>query len=162
MNAYEFAMKMEKEGEATYRELAEKAPNQGLKSIMTMLADAEVKHYHVIQAMSRQNGLPDMDEDRILQDAKTVFQAMKEEGQTINLEGTQKEAYQMALDVETKSRVFYEDQANELDDGPQKDILLQLAKEEGRHEVLLQNIIEFISRPDQWLEDAEWYHLDEY
>ncbi len=162
MNVYDFAMKMEKEGEATYRDLAENAPNQGLKAIMTMLADAEVKHYHIIQSMSRQNGMPEVDEDRVLSEAKTIFQTMKEEGQTIDLAGTQKAAYEKALVVETKSRVFYEDQADDMDAGPQKNILLQLAEEEARHEVLLHNIIDFISRPERWLEDAEWNHLDEY
>jgi len=27
---------------------------------------------------------------------------------------------------------------------------------------LLENIIDFISRPRNWLENAEWHHLDKY
>jgi hypothetical protein len=37
-----------------------------------------------------------------------------------------------------------------------------LADEEKKHMILMENLIEFVSRPDTWLENAEWYHLDEY
>ena len=37
MNVYEYAMKVEKEGEAYYRELASKSPNSGLKRIFTII-----------------------------------------------------------------------------------------------------------------------------
>lgn len=35
-------------------------------------------------------------------------------------------------------------------------------EEEKKHYFLLDNIIEFVSRPEQWLENAEFYHLEEY
>lgn len=53
MNVYEYAMKVEKEGEAYYREMAEISPNAGLKRIFTMLADEEVKHYNVFKSMMK-------------------------------------------------------------------------------------------------------------
>ena len=45
MNVFDFAMKMEKDGEAFYREIAGKTKNPGLKSIFTTLADEEMEHY---------------------------------------------------------------------------------------------------------------------
>ncbi len=53
MNVYEYAMKVEKEGEAYYREMAAAANNAGLKRIFTMLADEEVKHYNVFKNMMK-------------------------------------------------------------------------------------------------------------
>ena len=44
----------------------------------------------------------------------------------------------------------------------QKDVFLKLADEEKKHYFLLGNIIEFISRPEHWLENAEFHHLEEY
>ena len=49
MDIYEYAMQMEKDGEAYYRDLAGKTSHQGLKSILGMLADAEVKHYKLFE-----------------------------------------------------------------------------------------------------------------
>jgi hypothetical protein len=39
-----------------------------------------------------------------------------------------------------------------------------LAAEEKKHLRIMENIVEFVSRPEpgNWLENAEWYHLDEY
>lgn len=53
MNVYEYAMKVEKDGEAYYRELASKSPNNGLKRIFTMLAEEEIKHYNVFKNMMK-------------------------------------------------------------------------------------------------------------
>ena len=35
-------------------------------------------------------------------------------------------------------------------------------KEEQRHAKVLESVIEFVSSPEKWLENAEWYHLEEY
>lgn len=37
MNVYEYAMKVEKDGEAYYKELASKSPNAGLKKYLIFL-----------------------------------------------------------------------------------------------------------------------------
>lgn len=44
MNIFEFAMQMEKDGEAFYREIAKKTKNSGLQKIFNTLADEEVVH----------------------------------------------------------------------------------------------------------------------
>lgn len=41
-------------------------------------------------------------------------------------------------------------------------MLLKLGEEEQRHEFLMENLVEFITRPETWIENAEWLHLDEY
>ena len=43
-----------------------------------------------------------------------------------------------------------------------KRIFQKLAEEEKKHYFLLENIIQFVSRPETWLENAEFYHLEEY
>jgi hypothetical protein len=37
-----------------------------------------------------------------------------------------------------------------------------MAEEEKKQAVVLGNIIEMVRRPETWLEDAEFRHLDEY
>jgi len=38
----------------------------------------------------------------------------------------------------------------------------KLVSEEKKHLLVLENIIEMVNRPNLWIEDAEFNHLDEY
>lgn len=78
MNVYEYAMKVEKDGEAYYKELASKSPNAGLKKVFTLLADAEVKHYQVFKSMRDKDG-QDFKALDISTDTKTIFETLKAE-----------------------------------------------------------------------------------
>mgnify|MGYP000527653371 CR=1 FL=1 len=160
MTILEYALQMEKDGEAYYRKLAQQTTNKGIQNILTMLADEEVKHYNAIKKM--QTTLPEMAETTILTDAKNVFVQIKKSGESFDFDNNETELYKKARDIEEASRKFYLEKANEVEPGRQKELFLQLAEEEKKHYFLLENIIEFISRPQQWLEDAEFYHLEEF
>ncbi len=56
MNIFEFAMQMEKDGEAYYRQLAHRTANTGLRTILTMLADEEVKHQKLFEQLKESKG----------------------------------------------------------------------------------------------------------
>jgi rubrerythrin len=47
-------------------------------------------------------------------------------------------------------------------DPEQQEIFHKIADEEKKHYLILQEIIDFVSRPQTWLENPEWYHLEEY
>ena len=64
--------------------------------------------------------------------------------------------------IEKESRQFYLEKANEVEGETQKRLLLKLGEEEQKHEFLMENLVEFITRPETWIENAEWRHLDEY
>ncbi len=160
MDIFEYAMQIEKDGEDYYRQLTRQVTNKGLKTILTMLADEEVKHYDALEKMKTEK--PQIAETRILADAKSVFVQIKESGESFDFDIKQTELYRKAQDIEKKSRDFYTEKANEVTEGYQKEIFLKLADEEKKHYFLLENIIEFVSRPETWLENAEFYHLEEY
>lgn len=161
MDIYDYAMEMEKDGETYYRELAEKTQNKGLKNILTMLADAEVLHYKLFKAMKEKKGVAVAESD-IIENVKNVFAAMKEEGGEGAVDVSEVDLYRKAQELEKKSRDFYLSRASESAIEEQKQTFLEIAAEEKRHYGILENIVDFVSRPEQWLEDAEWYHLDEY
>jgi len=161
MNIFEYAMQMEKDGESYYRRLIQKTGNKGIKKILTMLADDEVRHYYTIQKM--QTGRPQFAQTTVLDNAKNVFVQMKESDEKFDLDAGEVEFYRKAQDIEKKSGDFYQEKAGDKDvEEYQREIFLKLAGEEKKHYLVLENIIQFISRPQQWLENAEWYHLDEY
>ncbi|MEJ2697299.1 MAG: ferritin family protein [Candidatus Sulfobium sp.] len=159
MDIYEYAMKMEKDGENLYRELASKSGNKGLTSILGMLADAEVKHYKLFQNM-KNNEKVTMTDTTILDDVKNVFEKIKEEKQ-FEVNVSEIDLYKEARDIEKKSRDFYIEKADEVG-ADRKEIFLKIADEEKRHYFIVENIINFVNKPNTWLENPEWYHLEEY
>lgn len=159
MNVYAYAKKMEQDGEEYYRALAKAGTNHGLSAVLNELADAEVKHRAVIEQMETASQ-KELGETPILQNAKNVFMTMKEGGAAFA--ASEIEAYEKALKIEKASEDFYRAKARELGDPGQASVFEQIAEEERKHYFLLENIIEFMNGPKQWLENAEWNHLDEY
>ncbi|RJX27626.1 MAG: rubrerythrin [Desulfurivibrio sp.] len=165
MNIYAFAMQMEKDGENYYRQLAEQSRSAGIKKIFVMLADEEVKHYRVVELLSRKSGNPQMAETKVLENVRNVFVEMKESKEELHIDTTEEvQKYRKARDIEDQSQKFYQEKAGETRDEGERRIFLRLAAEEGRHLRIMENIVEFVSRPEpgRWLENAEWHHLDEY
>jgi len=160
MNIFEFAMEKEKYSEDYYRQLAAKSNDKGLGTIFNMLADEEAKHYKIVSDMKK-DIIPDLAETTVLSDAKDVFEKMQESAQSFNFNVSEIELYKKALKFEKQSRDFYLEKANEVAEA-QKEIFLELADEEKKHFFLLENIIDFVLSPKAWLENAEFYHLEEY
>ncbi len=161
MNIFDYAMKMEKEGESFYLILASNAMNKGLKDIFNLLAKEESKHYQIFKAMKEENTIQ-FQEHTLLPAVKSIFKTMKEEDTIFDGNLDHKEAWIKAQELEKKSEEFYLEKSRQATDKGQIIIFQKLAAEEKQHYWLLDNLIEFISRPDHWLENAEWNHMDEY
>ena len=161
MDIYEYAMQMEKDGENLYRELASKTENSGIRRILTMLADAEVEHYNTFMKMKLHQKI-ELPETSILKEVKNIFIKIREAGEVSNLNISQIELYKKAQEIEKRSEAFYLKEADEVQDEAQKRAFRKIAREENKHYFIIENIINFVSRPDQWNENAEWYHLKEY
>lgn len=162
MDIYQFAMKMEKDGENYYRELGKKTNHEGIRHILTFLANEEMKHYKVVEQLNREVKHPSMAEENVFNTVKNIFVRMKESEQDIHFDISEADLYRKAQKIEKESRQFYLEKAEEVEGETQKQLLLRLAEEEKKHEFIMENLVEFITRPDTWLENAEWYHLDEY
>jgi rubrerythrin len=160
MNIFDFAIEKEKFSEDYYRQLAAKSNDKGLREIFNMLADEETRHKKIVSDIKKDIA-PDLTETTVLSDAKNVFEKMRESAQSFDFNISEVELYKKALKIEQQSRDFYLEKANEVAEA-QKEIFLKLADEEKKHYFLLENIIDFVSRPDTWLENAEFYHLEEY
>ena len=155
MNVYEYAMKVEKEGEAYYREMSAKSPNAGLKKIFSMLADEEVKHYNVFKSMLKKSDL-DLENLNLLTDTKTIFQTLQEEKDNVKFDADQINYYKDAIAREENSHNFYVEKAKELEDETEKKIFIQIAKEEVKHKEVLEEIVSFLEEPENWVASAEF------
>lgn len=161
MDIFEFGMKMEKDGENYYREIAAKSADKGMKTILTLLADSEIKHYNVLKLM-KARAEASLDTVTLMPDIKNVFAQMKEEKGDLDPDISQVKMYSTAKEIELKSEAFYREQAEAIEAPGAKDIFVKLANEEKEHAVILGHICDMLGQPDSWLENAEWRHMDEY
>lgn len=161
MDIFEFGMKMELDGEAYYREIAGKSTDKGMKTILELLADSEVKHYNVLKKM-KEHADPELGAVTMMPEVKNVFEEMKAGEGSLDADVSHVDMYQQAKAVEAKSEAFYREQAEAADTPAVKEFFTNLANEEKEHGVILGNIVDMLGRPDTWLENAEWRHMEEY
>lgn len=156
MDIFNYAMQMEKDGEALYRELAEKSNNKGVATVLTRLADAEVKHYQYLKMLSENTSFEFAVTD-VITEAGNIFSDMQQAEKVDVLNKSQMDLYEKALEIENRSREFYLEKRDEAKDSFQKTILDHIASEEKQHARLISSILDFIKEPQRWLENAEWY-----
>ena len=163
MGVFDDAMQMEKDGERYYRSLAGESPDKGLATILTMLADEEVKHFTILKSM-KAGGSVQVDGGTVRSDAKNVFQRIQDSGEKYDFKTSQVDAYRKAQELEQQSREFYQQRADDAGSPAAKEAFLKIADEELLHYQMLDTMVEYVSRaePGGWLESAEWHHTDEY
>ena len=155
MNAYEYAMKVEKDGEKYYRELAGKSLYSGLKMVFNILANEEVKHYNVIKEMMNNSEI-DLKNLDIILDTTTIYDVLSAEKDNVNFNSDEIKFYEEAIAREDGAQKFYLEKAEELTNETEKQVFIALAAEEGKHAVVLQNILDFIEEPKNFVEAAEF------
>ena len=101
-------------------------------------------------------------ETPVLAIAREIFKKMKGSVERFRFDISEADLYRKACDIEQESKTFYLDRAREAEDPDQKRIFRELAEEENKHLFLVRNICDFVSRPETYLEDAEFYHFDDY
>lgn len=167
MDILEIACEIETKGEQLYRDMAVKSPMREIKSIFGFLAGEEKRHYEVLQAMSKHTVLPSIGKSSILSESKAIFKNLSEQ---FTAPGTIKIDREYALgtplEFESKSVLLYEKAMAELtispDDEHSRQVLKQIVEQEKNHVQLVESLMEFQRHPYEWLENAEWNHLDEY
>ena len=162
MNIYKYALQLEKDSENYYNKLMSKTDDVGLKTILKMLADEEAKHFSIVEQMMKTNTYPELIETNLLKNVRNIFEKIKGKKLEFSFDLTQADFYRKAQEIEEKSHQHYLEMSGKVEDKAQKNLLLKLAEEEKKHMFLLENLVEFVSRPDTWIEDAEFNHLDEY
>lgn len=161
MDIYQFAIDFERENRKYYEECAENVEDENIKSVFLELSAEEAKHERIVKKLRDKENVEDLDFD-IIPRVNKVFSDIKENIPNKVMPTDQVDIYKTALDMEEKSKDFYTEKAEEVEDKKAKEVLLRLSKEEKKHEDIIRSIIELVNRPNTWLEDAEWYHLEDY
>lgn len=154
---------METEGIEYYLNLAESTSIKGLSGIFNFLANQEREHLKIFESMEGKAETPPFDGQNIFERAKVQFLEMSQHFETISTNSfDRKEIYEKALELEGNSISYYKEELGKIDDGGQLTVLKRIIKEEQSHISLIKAIMDFQKRPQEWLENAEWNHLDDY
>lgn len=160
MNSIDYALKLELDGKAYYEKQAELSDDPRVKKIFEMLAGDEERHHKIISGFkSEKYGYKTTD---TFKTTKNIFSDMIAKNEKFNVGISTLEVYRKAIEMEEESVRLYSDYAEKAEIPEEKKVLGKLAEEEKKHRVVLENLMEFIRKGDEWVESAEFSSLDEY
>ncbi|MCK9253199.1 MAG: ferritin family protein [Clostridiaceae bacterium] len=160
MNLFDYAIKMEREGEQYYRDQAAKNPEHAISRVFTLLAEAEVKHAQLLQ---RRSDRLSVDQDlAALRSDKTIFADLDDFKSGAITIPRQLDVYELALGLEKKSIEEYTRLKGASTDAADLQLLDFLIEQEEQHYSLFEQLVTLLRRPVDWVEDAEFGKRDEY
>ena len=158
MNMFEFSIQMEKDAEALYRKMADQAPVEGIKKILLMLAEDEVRHRVALENLQKKLDIEPLQGVAI--DIKTIFDEMRRDKKVTNISVDAVEDYRKAVEIEKRGMDFYKEKFAETDDPESKKLFEILMRQEMYHHKTVENLLDMVQKPDWWVESAEFNPQD--
>lgn len=159
---WEKAKNIETEGREYYTKLAGESSREEVAGIFKLLAQEEQRHYDLFDSLEKHFEVGELPQSTAVKDAKDAFAKMASAFKAEDAVEDAETTYAKALELERNSIEYYNSILGQLDDGKQKEALKRIIGEEQKHERIVQGLLEFVRRPKEWLENAEFYHLEEY
>jgi rubrerythrin len=162
MNFFDMALSLENQVLALYRDMLKRcASHEGIHRILAMLIHDQEKHLQFL-AGKKATGQPVENVESVGKEARRLFKSMQTRRQTFSCDLDQLRMYRQALELLKEKEAFYRKSSDSAQDRDDRAGLQKLAEEEKKQAMVLENIIMMVERPKQWLEDAEFNHLEEY
>ena len=161
MNILEVAIAMEVDLEKYYLKQAKVNKGNPLNKVFTMLAKDEEEHANILRSKSKELSY-DLKTSETLVESKKIFKGMKDFEMEIKDLPSQLDSFRMALDMEKKSIVAYEKLLAETKDEKAKGLFEFLIKQEKEHFKLIEQLVIHLTRPEEWVEDAEFGVREDY
>ncbi|HNQ71286.1 ferritin family protein, partial [Mesotoga prima] len=131
-----------------------------LKKLFEMLANDEQRHYEIISGFKDKNY--NYKGTYTFKTTRNMFSEMLNDKKCFEIDATNLEAYEHAVEMEKESVKLYLDQAKQTSEPSEKEILLKLAAEENKHQIILENLMDFVRKGLDWTESPEFSHLEEW
>jgi rubrerythrin len=160
MDVLELAKNIEKEGREYYLKLAKESPETSLAGVFNFLANEEQRHYDIFDALQRKAPVS-TEPGTASAEAKKMFAGLSSHFALPEMFYDYTAAYMRALEMEKKSIALYDGMLAKASSAEDKRILSFLILEEQKHEHLMEHLIEFVNKPNVFLETAEFNHLEE-
>ena len=154
MNALEFAIQMEIDGEQYYLEQAKKNQGSTVEVVLIKLAEDEKNHANLLRSELK-GASYELEADENLDDIENIF---KNHGDFKSLKNKpdQLDIYRTALENEQKSIDLYNEFYTKADTDSAKNLFRFLVKEEQKHFKIIEHIVLELNKPNDWVESAEF------
>lgn len=159
MNSIELAINLEMDGKRFYLEQAENTNDSGLKSIFHTLAEEESIHARILK--NKAETLPYELVDTY-SEIKNLFMEIGAYKDLIKVTPDAFDAYSAALENERKSIEFYSEMLQEATNEKDREIIEFIIEQENDHYKVMEQLVELVSRPKEWVESAEFGIRKEY
>ena len=159
MNSIEFAINMELDSKRFYLQQAENTKDSGLKSIFHTLAEEESIHARILK--NKAETLPYELVDTYAE-IKNIFVEIGSYNNLIKQIPDAVDVYTMALESEKKSIELYTDMLEDAANDKEKAIFAFILEQEKDHCKVMEQLVEMVMRPKEWVESAEFGVRKEY
>ena len=161
MNDFNFAIRMEIDGEKYYREQAEINKDNVLGPLCLNLAEDEKNHAKILKDKMDQLPVKLLESDT-LENARTIFEGKGKLQLTKTGQHEQLEFYRAAVKNEEDSIALYQKYLKEADGFAEKEILNYLISQEKSHISIFEELISFLSGGEGHAVSPEFVNRDEY
>jgi rubrerythrin len=160
MESLDLAKNIEKEGKEYYEKLAKESPERSLSGVFAFLAKEEQHHYDIFDALQKKQPVR-TEPGTVSAEAKKMFAGLSSHFALPEMFYDYAAAYMRALEMERKSVALYDGMLAKASSKEERKILSFLILEEQKHEHLMEHMIEFVNKPNVFLETAEFNHLED-
>ncbi len=159
---WQFAKDFEKEGQRYYEKLALESTIPELAGVFSFLAQEKKRHFEILDNLQK-NLQPDpVKNGSAFEKAGDAFKKLASGPDVPDVIEDAESVYRAALQLEKKSIEYYAQAVDKVDSDDQRAALEFILEQERTHVRVVEAVIEFIGRPREWLENAEWTHFEEY
>jgi rubrerythrin len=158
---WKLAKDMEKEGKAYYEKLSIASKNKEIAAIFAFLAKEEAVHLATFEKLEKGAKVASRLAAGSTIKAVKLFGKMAAKSRIADEKEGAEKAYKEALAMEKQAVKYYWGMMKKSDDS-QKTALAHIIEEEKKHVILMEALIEYARKPHEWLENAEFNHLDDY
>ena len=155
MNALEYAIKMEQDGESYYRAQAAINQDNSLHPVCLMLAEDEA--HHALILMNRKNNQStELRESDTLMNAKNIFNGIGDIKMDLKPTPSQLDFYRIASDKEKQSIELYSELLSKTEDEGEIEMFKYLIEQEKQHFEVLDTLAALLRNAEEWVESAEF------
>lgn len=160
-SVWKLAKDMEKEGKAYYEKCAKSSKNPEIAAVFAFLAKEEAVHLKVFEKFEKGMKVASRLASGSTAKAAKLFGKMAAKGKIADEKESAVKAYKEALAMEKQAVTYYTGMKKKCD-AFQCAALDVIIEEEKKHVTLMDALIDFARKPEAWLENAEFNHLDDY
>lgn len=160
-----FALRTENDGRAFYAQATTHTSHKLARAAFEVLAKEEDRHVGLIEALGAKligkGGDVEVDsptKGALAKGIKSIYGRAMDEGSAGDLDAAA--SYEKAIDLEKRISALYFEYARECESDEARRLFDVLYREEQDHLTLLEDMLMYLTKPDQWFIDKDYVLLD--